>query len=346
MGVDAGGTSPLRYELLSACRSGPRPYLAGLGEETGDTILQPGPHCLSARDDFPWPDLVAMAVLVERMSPLEVMQRLWIRAALLTCVGSKSNLKMENSPLSRLPAELRSQIYELALTVAQPIEIKLQHDTKTVKAAGVPLALTSTCRSIRKETLKLFYSINKFVLRTNYLYLLCHGHDDHTDASMAPFFEWIDIIGSDKLELMRDLTLDLDCTEIHGLEGAKTCASFREHWSTATKAPWGPCNLQGPILRHRQPCRIKFGVCMGLHDGSRPTVDTPVDNEDFNVEFMLGSARALTEKSLRSTEDKILAELRAERPAGDYSLVAGMIAMMCQEVSAKVREIVLDVTPW
>jgi len=253
---------------------------------------------------------------------------------------------MENSPLARLPGELRTQIYELVLALSHPIEITVHHESSTAQASGAPLALTSTCRTIREQTLKLFYSTNNFILRTKCLYLLHRGHDDYNNAWISPLFEWIHSIGSDKLEPMGDLTLDMDCTEILDLEGDSLGESFRECWSTATRAPHGLCSLQGPVLRYRQPCKIKLSVNWGLHDDPRPTVDAPVDEKDFKVEFMLGSTRATTETSLESTEDKILEQLRSERPAGDYSLAAEMLASMCVEACAMVREIVLDETPW
>jgi hypothetical protein len=76
---------------------------------------------------------------------------------------------MDNSPLKGLPAEIRNNIYELALTQEGPVMLRKEDsswswrrikDTKTQ-----PLALTRTCKAIRSECTQLFYSINTFIMR-------------------------------------------------------------------------------------------------------------------------------------------------------------------------------------
>jgi hypothetical protein len=76
---------------------------------------------------------------------------------------------MDNSPLKGLPAEIRNNIYELALTQDGPVMLGKEDsswswrrisDTKTQ-----PLALTKTCKAIHSECTQLFYSINTFILR-------------------------------------------------------------------------------------------------------------------------------------------------------------------------------------
>lgn len=84
---------------------------------------------------------------------------------------------MENSPLMKLPAELRNDIYELVLTRARPIELEYDHDRRRVivdiwddaeqasvkpSPSGYLTALPSTCRALRTECSSLIYTNNTF----------------------------------------------------------------------------------------------------------------------------------------------------------------------------------------
>lgn len=73
---------------------------------------------------------------------------------------------METSPIATLSAELRNQIYHLVLTHAEPIIISssLNGDKiwSQVARQHELLALTRTCRTIREESIKIFYAVNTF----------------------------------------------------------------------------------------------------------------------------------------------------------------------------------------
>lgn len=74
---------------------------------------------------------------------------------------------MDDSPLSRLPAELRNRIYELAL---------LQDDSITISLNGKrrwrPPAHLSTCNQIRAEASSIYYAGNTFTVLGIYTTLL------------------------------------------------------------------------------------------------------------------------------------------------------------------------------
>ncbi|KAK4546294.1 hypothetical protein LTR36_001971 [Oleoguttula mirabilis] len=69
---------------------------------------------------------------------------------------------MDNSPLARLPAELRNYIYKVAVKSDRPVKIRLDSKNKQLKMVtyGRVLALTETCRRLRDESLGLFYASN------------------------------------------------------------------------------------------------------------------------------------------------------------------------------------------
>lgn len=64
---------------------------------------------------------------------------------------------MEASPLNKLPAELRNQIYELTMYRRKAINLVANTKLRSLKATTrVPIALTVTCREIRKDTRSMF----------------------------------------------------------------------------------------------------------------------------------------------------------------------------------------------
>ena len=81
-----------------------------------------------------------------------------------------------NSPLLALPAELRNQIYDLALIQAQPIRLsyndalRVGHNRQPAHAELATRMrqppLTRACRQIRSEPLKTFYGNNMFTVCT------------------------------------------------------------------------------------------------------------------------------------------------------------------------------------
>lgn len=69
---------------------------------------------------------------------------------------------MDNSPLARLPRELRDHIYELVLSFKSHLYL---HDDDPDNPARLPCGqLTRVCRQLRAETQPIFYSSNKFMV--------------------------------------------------------------------------------------------------------------------------------------------------------------------------------------
>ncbi|KAK5121538.1 hypothetical protein LTR85_005371 [Meristemomyces frigidus] len=68
-------------------------------------------------------------------------------------LAEQSPALMEQPPLLRLAAELRNQIFELALTDTQPITISLSPDNKLTRHCNPNLlAFTRTCRQIHRDS--------------------------------------------------------------------------------------------------------------------------------------------------------------------------------------------------
>ncbi|KAI8940196.1 hypothetical protein NX059_003902 [Plenodomus lindquistii] len=75
----------------------------------------------------------------------------------LTCHSTEQNA--QQSPLLRLPGELRNQIWELALG-GNVCEIKKYYDVPEHCRENFPTALLQTCRQVFAETALLPYSLN------------------------------------------------------------------------------------------------------------------------------------------------------------------------------------------
>ncbi|KAK5697989.1 hypothetical protein LTR97_006949 [Elasticomyces elasticus] len=64
--------------------------------------------------------------------------------------------------LLALPAELRLQIYEYAVLKSRPVIITRRETKAGRKAQLIQPALSKTCRSIREDALKIYYSKTRF----------------------------------------------------------------------------------------------------------------------------------------------------------------------------------------
>jgi len=129
--------------------------------------------------------------------------------------------KMDESPLARLPAELRIQIHELVLQQDYGVEIRLlKWDTdgsRTMPLArvGTALATTKLCKQIRKETAGLFTSLNSFhvMLHIYTLWEAKWAHnpertlEERTTALLAPLHSSFDAIGSQHASALTSITL-------------------------------------------------------------------------------------------------------------------------------------------
>ena len=107
----------------------------------------------------------------------------------LVIIGSRQN----QSPLfTKLPPELRTRIFELALTredsIAVPTGVgssRLAIREQARKA--MPPTITQTCRLARSEALPIFFRLNEFLLDTNYID--AHGPSEQWLNTMRPSLE-------------------------------------------------------------------------------------------------------------------------------------------------------------
>ena len=114
---------------------------------------------------------------------------------------------MDSSPLSLLPAELRNEIYRLALTQSEGVDLEYpaaqdsDDDAGCLQSADMKhlnlTALLYTCKQINNEARALIYAYNIFIL---------HKAAHAVPATLACFTAQI---GSDNLKLIPHLKIDI-----------------------------------------------------------------------------------------------------------------------------------------
>ncbi|KAK4544193.1 hypothetical protein LTR36_004403 [Oleoguttula mirabilis] len=100
----------------------------------------------------------------------------------------------QGSPLLKLAAELRNNIYELVLIADSPI------DTRDKKAAKVP-ALLSTCKHMRYEAAAIYYGQNTFSGAVGL------GDINQKRKSNLSIFSWLRAIGKEHCALIAKIIL-------------------------------------------------------------------------------------------------------------------------------------------
>ncbi|EGP90046.1 uncharacterized protein MYCGRDRAFT_90973 [Zymoseptoria tritici IPO323] len=126
---------------------------------------------------------------------------------------------MEASLLG-LPGEIKNRIYELVLTegddnTREAVELEqswfdsafgLIHVNRECIYPPEPLAITGlplVSKTIRRESLRLYYSLNKFYFQTEYL------KSKHKDRIVRRLEEWADHVGREQARDIRDVTISL-----------------------------------------------------------------------------------------------------------------------------------------
>lgn len=130
---------------------------------------------------------------------------------------------MEKSPFSRLPAELRNNIFKLALQQRRRVQLVFrprwrspgEHPTHYEMLARPsipgphPLALTQVCRQIRKETKNFFWHLNTFRFPVSLMQLIIPP----PNALMFPhsaegLLQWLHRQDAETLRLIGGIALD------------------------------------------------------------------------------------------------------------------------------------------
>ncbi|KAK4546299.1 hypothetical protein LTR36_001976 [Oleoguttula mirabilis] len=134
---------------------------------------------------------------------------------------------MDHSPLARLPAELRDDIYERALHQDWPIRapwypketVGVDIDTiiDTAAYSEQAVALTRTCKQIRRESLGLFYSTNIFHITLSNIPLFWEPDEEVEEPNvevkgervLVPLWTWLNAIKLEHASLLNSVVVQL-----------------------------------------------------------------------------------------------------------------------------------------
>lgn len=118
---------------------------------------------------------------------------------------------MDGSRFGQLPAELRNQIYELALPEPKGIPFFSSGDAtetwqsrtayQNIAAFGLPAA----CRATRSETSKLYFTLNNLSVHCSPR----EGLEAAVKLSLRRLADWCELVGSERTRELRRVTFNL-----------------------------------------------------------------------------------------------------------------------------------------
>lgn len=111
---------------------------------------------------------------------------------------------METSPLARLSAELRNQIWTYALYQPDGVYLACPKGQSRLSCKGRWIALIKTCRQINTESSLLLYNINKFTFCFTGIGLL-----DCFPVSNPHANDWLRALGPTKASAIAELSFDV-----------------------------------------------------------------------------------------------------------------------------------------
>ena len=122
---------------------------------------------------------------------------------------------MDSSPFSKLPLELREQIYAYALCKPDSITINLSAGRPQLQShISHILSPAQTCSQIRSESLPIFYRGNHFTFHTDHITTSHHGYGLRT-SWRACLASWLETIGDDHRRRLRRVDIDIKGWDPH-----------------------------------------------------------------------------------------------------------------------------------
>lgn len=109
---------------------------------------------------------------------------------------------MDQSPFGSLPAEIRNLIFECAMREDRPIRIAFDAKSRTrIRPVAIanPLALSRTCKDIRRECHLRFFAINQF-----------HVREDTVIQMLLAWEALLQAIGNDAVKVLHGLQVELN----------------------------------------------------------------------------------------------------------------------------------------
>ncbi|KAK4631487.1 hypothetical protein CLAFUW4_03647 [Fulvia fulva] len=217
----------------------------------------------------------------------------------------------------RLPGELRNRIYELALLEPNGIPLTIDDHTITSSRRTRPsnddfnfaaksyaysrtllLGLPHTCRRIRAETLKIYYSINELVLYFEGVQVLGYRGDVWNGENQGnQLMKWCKMIGVDKAKEIRKLRLDFGAIE--GSGQGDLCLELANSFTTSAKKMLH--------LELKLAFEIDFGRSYAKIGAPKSTIKVELGDLEAGKEEVRGAARLACEQI--KTMNKVLFSL-------------------------------------
>ncbi|KAK5746611.1 hypothetical protein LTR17_000627 [Elasticomyces elasticus] len=215
---------------------------------------------------------------------------------------------MENSLFKKLPAELRNSIYELALWQPGGVSIGLiQTPQKGFRWRSKAPALPSVCRQLRRETVEMFYSINRFTIRTKFIeaYEAYHAGTEEDDIMITRVIDvarCLRAIGHERVKRAQGVSL-----HIGRYLGDDAFLDFKDYWDELTNSNYSA------ILPIR-PFDVEFTLVLSEYDDSTDT-ETEVN---IKYHFPYGGDPGKTQEGLNAVLERAQSKYKPDDDMREY----------------------------
>ena len=172
-------------------------------------------------------------------------------------------------PFLRLPAEIRNQIFVLALVEDEAIYITTRTDGLRSYAHPLSPALTRVCRQTREEAIPIYYGANTF--KFDYLSVCLKWYDELSSPDAAKHVRKIILLESYGIAPFHDIFSHRDIQTTLALDSKR---SVKVYYSNCPKARDGVCTcpLEAAASRltrtiHLSPNNPLFTFASKVADG-------------------------------------------------------------------------------
>ncbi|KAK3650691.1 hypothetical protein LTR56_006096 [Elasticomyces elasticus] len=190
---------------------------------------------------------------------------------------------MDESPLQKMPGELRNRVAELVLYEPDGVDITIADGHATCRN---PPSLPSVCRQLRTETAKMYFAINEFTIFTECLDIELR----HSLLAAEPREKYLGAV--------------VACLEAIGHDNEPY---FNLVWSAVAECRQGLIGRKGPVL----PIRSFHVAFASMRNGKMGSTQAFI----FHYHFAYGSDR---EEMIRCLDATLEAARDSFDPVGDF----------------------------
>ncbi|KAK5735664.1 hypothetical protein LTR17_008015 [Elasticomyces elasticus] len=216
---------------------------------------------------------------------------------------------MDESPLQKIPAELRNRISEMAMQEPKGVEITVARGRSTCRS---PPSLPSVCRQLRKETYKMYFAVNEFTIYTDCLEIeLKYGPGAAKQRAelIAAVVRCLSSMGPENVKRSASFTLHLGEYDFN--DDNRTNTYFDHVWGTIAGGHQGLIRRSGPVLSIRE-FDLAFSAIIHYEQAHMLRYRFPYGNDEQETVRCLHITRQVAQDSIDLPDEDGLRECIAD----------------------------------